>query len=290
LEGLGFKANRVDSSWDDYKKRVMPLDVAMVVMAFDVAQFLPHTFRFIFGGLWEQQWGQTMYLGTPGSDSGALARVYRKDVESEGKIDAVRWEIQYRGEKAQIAWKALMSANDAAGLSAGLASLVSGCVDFPMRAGTTRCGNLDRLERHPWWVEIQAELAEPQRVTVPPKPAPTIEKKRAYIRDFVAGTFKAIEITFEALDKASGRVEARKWLRKVVDEAVLSKGNKRAVAEWCTMYGVAVPDLDGGSRRGGAGFEAMAAEGSANGLGVLKSFLGELMKSQHELAFAVASP
>lgn len=91
----GAKVTRVDISWDDYSKKFQPREL----MQYWISGQISTPARYAKCVASRQQGFDTFYLGKRGSDR--MLRVYDKSGESDGEIDAIRWEFEYRRERAQ---------------------------------------------------------------------------------------------------------------------------------------------------------------------------------------------
>lgn len=99
--------------------------------------------------------GKTAYFGSSQSDK--MVRVYDKNVESKGEIDAIRMEVQFRGEYAEIVgggWLN-MAADSSQAVADWMASIVVGSLDFRYRESKNR----DRCSRVPWWAAFCERVA-----------------------------------------------------------------------------------------------------------------------------------
>ncbi len=98
--GKKAKATRIDVNLDDYARTVSPLQVETALQGPDV---VTHAHRGLtqrgFAMGTEEMTGVTVYIGQPSSRQ--RVRVYDKGLESNGEIDAVRWELQSRAEAAE---------------------------------------------------------------------------------------------------------------------------------------------------------------------------------------------
>ncbi len=132
--------------------------------------------------------GDTWYLG--GKSGGALLRVYDKARESQGEVDAIRWELQLRGDRAKDAVVALVVAADelaacSPGMTAGAAlaevmgeqwaSQLVRFVDFRDRSQDS---NVSRCPRLPWFVALVLNAGRAAPVVV--KPVPTLPQMHDY--------------------------------------------------------------------------------------------------------------
>lgn len=94
---------RVDVALDDFKKEITPEFVHERIVADEAVTysvekvFISDTY--IPGKNRKENIGATQYIGAP--DSRQRIRVYNKFVESKGKINSIRWELQCRDEAAE---------------------------------------------------------------------------------------------------------------------------------------------------------------------------------------------
>ena len=125
------KCTRLDINLDDYDRIVSPLQVEQAAQGPDI---VTHVHRgmtqrgFAIGT--EETTGVTVYIGQPSSRQ--RLRVYDKGLESNGEIDAVRWELQSRAEAAETLLPLLGVFNDGSLLSWGetFSSRLVSFVDF----------------------------------------------------------------------------------------------------------------------------------------------------------------
>lgn len=130
--------------------------------------------------------GDTWYLG--GTSGDTRLRVYDKYKESQGEVDAIRWELQLRNERAREALAQLIAVIDARkadGLSGARALEATagdwasrqlvGFVDFRDRNSDS---NVSRADRRFWWLALvtDAVKARPERV----EPLLTVERLHDY--------------------------------------------------------------------------------------------------------------
>ncbi len=139
LRDMNFKCSRIDLAFDDFERLIEPFDL------FQLAKFQGDV-----SGFRRVRWLEDVKIGG-GSDgvisamcafgrrgeigSGKFLRVYDKGLESDGKIDAVRWEVEFSGKKAQEVFDKISSSNDITGLGKRVSEYIGGCVNFPIRNG-----------------------------------------------------------------------------------------------------------------------------------------------------------
>jgi len=123
--GHGGKPTRCDVAIDDYRRVISPADVLKTIQGPDC---VTHARKWLVqqGGVVGSAdlTGETAYLGAPSSRQ--RLRVYDKGLESEGEIDAVRWELESRKEAAETMVLALAYR----GWGEVMASRLAGFVDF----------------------------------------------------------------------------------------------------------------------------------------------------------------
>jgi Replication initiation factor len=156
--------------------------------------------------------GDTWYLG--GTGGLARLRVYDKFRESGGEVDAIRWELQLRGDRAKDAVVALaMEALNVDDLDAVMgewaAAQLVRFVDFRDRSVDS---NISRCPRLPWWVCLVLNASKARSVVV--KPPLTVERMHDYAQ-------KALPSFLATLADSAGivcGVPPELWLLAMVDE------------------------------------------------------------------------
>lgn len=99
----GCKVTRMDIAADDYQKVYMPIDY---VDFYRENRIRTYCRRFQYIGCN----GGTVYLGS--RNSGRYVRIYDKNKESKGEIDAIRYELEFRGHYAQMVVDKLLSGEE----------------------------------------------------------------------------------------------------------------------------------------------------------------------------------
>lgn len=125
------------------------------------------------GGLQEAD-GVTYYFGSSSSDM--QLRVYDKAIESKGKVDVIRWELQFRRAKAHEmcnVWLAT-EASEGSDVGSALSGAVAGAVDFIDRS--KRHKDLTRCHRLPWWSKLRSYFSKAYRLK--PKPKEVLMEKK----------------------------------------------------------------------------------------------------------------
>lgn len=268
LKALGFSASRVDVSWDDFAKRILPEQVYDIAMKGHIAyvQFC----ELISSGRVGGPRATTCYLGKRGQNGGGkCVRIYRKDLESEGEIDAIRWEVEYSQDRAEKAFNALAATRDDQELALMIGKLVGGSCDFRDKDYATfksSGGHLKDAPQYEWWVSILNELGSlklaPERIesTIGSAMAAftyqwkkTLANIREFKRelkqkDFMYWLQSVIEEGREQLGKKHKRkreIEHKRlrYLEELAAQCYAEEEEKRAQDE-ITHYGVATMDVN----------------------------------------------
>lgn len=87
LKSRGCRFSRMDICWDDYDKTFVPKDFGKWYFDGQISTRTLHM-EYIHG------YSDTFYLGKRGSDK--FLRIYDKEKESNGKINAIRYEFEFR--------------------------------------------------------------------------------------------------------------------------------------------------------------------------------------------------
>lgn len=183
---------RLDVTLDDWQKVITPLELHLLTSdpedrnrmnRDDIVTRAKQTdFRSSTG----EKGGDTWYLG--GTSGEVRLRVYDKARESRGEVDAIRWELQLRDDRARDALAHLVAHIDSraqSGVSGARAleavaggwasAQLVGFVDFRDRNTDT---NVSRADRRGWWIALvlDAVKARPERV----EPALTVQRLHDY--------------------------------------------------------------------------------------------------------------
>ena len=188
--------------------------------------------------------GFTVYIGSPKSDR--QLRYYDKALESDGKQDCYRLEMQDMGQYAEkfgpYMLEAMQRAMDCADIKDSVAvlrdaykALLKGAVSFHDIPPGTSQKDLDPnwASRSPqtwWWREMMAGL-EPARLTLD-RVEPSLQKAVAWMRSQVASSLALIRTVYshwnmpfnewlkQVLEEGEGRWRDKHW--KMIEEAILT--------------------------------------------------------------------
>lgn len=176
---------RLDVALDDWEKRQRPEQLdALTADPADPAKLSKRwlktraqdsDFRRSRGG---KRAGASWYLGAPMGE--ARLRVYDKAAESQGRIDAIRWELQLRDQRAKDAlchliWGGPNLGSQFGQLGTWAAAELLRFVDFVDREADT---NISRCPRLDWWAALVGGASAARPVYVPPEQ--TVERLHRY--------------------------------------------------------------------------------------------------------------
>jgi len=173
------RVTRLDPALDDYRRTISPADFEAAVQGPDVVTHARVQRRIIkrtVGRGSPQVTGDTFYLGSPSSR--VELRVYDKGMESQGKQDCIRVELQLRDEPAQAVLQELAGGRN---LGQVFASHLVRFVDFRSASNDS---NVTRRDRVPWFQELVG-LAQ-KALAYPPKAVRTIEQVIDWLEKGVA--------------------------------------------------------------------------------------------------------
>jgi len=159
--GHGGKPTRCDTAIDDYRRIVSPGQVLETLQGPDVVTHAQKVLTQQGGVVGSRNLtGATVYLGAAGSRQ--RLRVYDKGLESAGKLDCIRWELESRKEAAETMAAALAFQD----WGSVMASRLVGFVDFRVADSHSE---VERRERLPWF-QLLVGLARKASAYLPKVP------------------------------------------------------------------------------------------------------------------------
>lgn len=189
IQGFNFHYSRLDLKIDDYVKTITPEIAYAAYTNGSVAGFRTH--RWICSGSAQRGIGRTLELGRRGKNgAGKFVRIYDKNVESDGRIDATRIEVEFSGERCrQVAELLATVPSDL--FAECILCTISGAIDFVERDSS---GRLDRATRLPWWDAIVGQV---DKISLSlPKVIPSIERVKSWINKQVAPSLATVLASF----------------------------------------------------------------------------------------------
>lgn len=216
----GARCSRIDVALDDFDKSISYEQVTEACEAGNFAR--ANKFEPLPGVLLRDakatsaERGWTIYLGSRQSDK--FLRYYNKSVESGGEIDSYRWEVEFKGHRAQQVFEDYIKfdAFEFDELApVALSNYIVGAIDFVDRTSGDR---LERQEKLDWWEEFASRIGSGIR-TLTRQCKAEISKKIAWIK-------KSVETSLALLQEAVGRAAFDSFFK-----ACIQSGRKRYTKE-----------------------------------------------------------
>lgn len=171
--------SRIDLCWDDYKRRITPLEIAEFANEglFTGFRSQIHLCKRKRNG---EVLSDTINFGSRGSGTGKFLRIYDKYLESGGKVDCIRYEVQFSKNRSKAIGIKLATCGTLEEFAMHISGLIGGSIDFIERKDK----NLDRANRLDWWEAIvnimgSCVLRNPKRVETVEKSVEFIERLSA---------------------------------------------------------------------------------------------------------------
>ena len=219
---FAFKCSRVDLCFDDFERIKSPNEVYQECCAGEeknYSGYRKHRFIDEERSTGEKS-GETLYFGTRGKNGGGkFLRCYDKELESDGEINSVRWEVEFSKERANAVFFKIALSMTIEEFATNIAMLIGGSIDFIERKGK----NLDRAERLPFWEKIVSILGE--ACIRNPRPIKTVEKCKAWME-------RCVFPSQSMMQEAFGDKKYYEWAEEQIEEATLSKLQRRVVSEY----------------------------------------------------------
>lgn len=181
LMKLGGKCTRIDVAIDVVRDLVGMEDVHAAARADQVVGFRRYDPRRVLRDMSTGELEQDQAnFGRRGRDgSGRYVRVYDKGLESDGKLDFIRFEAELSGDTAaHVFSEYICYCEDQADLERVLGRLAVGSIDFAEKTGAH--SHRDRYKRLGWWDRI-VSLVGSARVKVERVPA-TLERSVEWLK------------------------------------------------------------------------------------------------------------
>ena len=197
LRRLGGKCTRLDAAIDVHRSL---LGMDLVHHAAESGQvvgfrrYVPH--RPVKSMGTKELEGDQANFGRRGKDgSGRFVRIYDKGLESQGKIDAIRVEVELSGEHAKGWFEILTECDDRQDLEKKLGQIVVGSILFADKTNAHQ--HTDRYKPLRWW-KIIAELVGTATLKVQRTP-PTLERSVAWVKRTVPVTLARLALAVDQL-------------------------------------------------------------------------------------------
>lgn len=188
----GFRCTRIDTKFDDYERVVSIEELHRNCLLNNFSGFKKFNPRFehsVIQGVVVQT-GSSLELGKRKNSTGKFMRIYDKNLESEGVIDCIRYEVEWTKKRAERVFNRLFVDNPRESFVGVLGSIVGGCVTFLERKDK----NLSRGQILAFWEIIidrigSAKIPNPKKIT-------TIEGKKDWIEENVTRSLAIIRRTY----------------------------------------------------------------------------------------------
>jgi len=221
---FSFKCSRTDLCFDDYEKIIRPQEVTEFANQGSYKGFRKHK-PIIERQRSGELLGDSIYFGTRGKNgAGKYLRCYGKDLESDGEVDAVRWEVEFSKERANAVFFELAMSADVTEFASKLAMFIGGAIDFIEYNGK-RCDPIDRLA---FWEQILDALGAAEIRC--PQPEQSIETAMEWVEVSVAPSLEKIR-------RAIGDDRYYEWLKKQMESVEL---RKKAIEQIATYHRIHV--------------------------------------------------
>lgn len=190
VDGWDGKCTRIDSTIDanfdnDSDRNSLKNLVREAVLGDDVRSRSEVGKEYHYPGKPEKGW--TQYIGSGKSLS--MLRIYDKHAESKGEMNAIRFELELKGEKADSFARQLLESVDS-WYEIGVEAL-RGFVDFVDRGSDS---NISRCKLLGWWQKIVG-FAGKLRIPIP-KPVRTIDNVIDYVVNQVGTSIATLQEYF----------------------------------------------------------------------------------------------
>lgn len=179
------KCTRIDIATDDYSKQ---LEFREICRALDAGEFFGFRTSRVVRGIGGKRAGWTAYIGSRQSD--CMIRIYDKFAESNGRIDCIRYEIEYKDELAQELFLLLIGAATSEESLRIYKKYWKGKAEFRSRENGK---NQDRNPRLAWWDSFVTRVGEAAYLVRPIKVAPDVVQKADWIYRQVAKSLAIIK-------------------------------------------------------------------------------------------------
>lgn len=193
--------SRIDICIDDFSKKLTFENIAQALKEKNHSGF--RTCQAINN--YDSLNGWTIYLGSRQSEH--MVRVYNKSAESLGRVNSIRWESEYKGEKSNAIFKSLALSLTPEHSIKLLKGYVLGKINFIHHIDKT----LERCKMLDWWAEFVAYLNFERVQVLVDKVVTSIESKMNWFG-------KQVEKSLALISRALGS----EGFQTFIDESLVS--------------------------------------------------------------------
>lgn len=184
----GCKMSRIDIAYDDYFKHFTPTDYSRFYINNQIVTNFKKI-RFISSG--SKDTG-TIYFGT--RSGGKMLRIYDKNYESDGKIDAIRYEFELHGDNCAPYVDYIITNKTFPNLAVALQPYICKIVT----EGKSVASRCERMNLPEWDIFIDAltppltQSCEPVKVTKNEDTSDRLVRKTAWFRQYLLPSLKSL--------------------------------------------------------------------------------------------------
>jgi DNA relaxase NicK len=210
------RCSRIDIRADDYDRQ---LELSQISEALTEGNY--SGFKYGSTIINHGQAGWTCYLG--GRESQHFMRIYDKTAESEGRLDCIRLESEFKADRADAIFHSIAKENHCSATT--IAKWIFGSFKFIERIDK----NIKRCPLLTWWDSFVSRVTTESAVAVVERVKSSVERKKTWIERQVSKSLALIERAFGA-DKfglvleemiAEGRSKLRRLDDLLVEEYLL---------------------------------------------------------------------
>ena len=144
------KCTRIDVFFDDYNRNITPSEMHNIIKNKDFSGFRRSQIKQQYNG--ECLEHDEIDFGRRGQNgSGQYLRIYDKALESKGKKNCIRFEVEFTGERANKVFDKLSHVTSVDALATLCGALIGGSIRFVHRNGDK---NITRLDVYDFWKKI----------------------------------------------------------------------------------------------------------------------------------------
>lgn len=182
----GVKCSRIDIAIDDFLKHLNVSQIEQEIREGNYSGFQKSSVIENFGS---KHNGWTVYLGSRSGEK--MVRIYDKNAESDGKINSIRWETEFKGDTANAVYHLLLEfPDDAQKYQAKLIHLAVSCVSFMEKLDK----NVSRNQLVEWWSDWLKFLKAVDFKVRVARIKTTIEKKREWVKRSVSKSIAMLKV------------------------------------------------------------------------------------------------
>lgn len=222
-----FKCSRIDLCFDDYEKIIHPLEVKHFANMGLYKGFQKHT-PFEERKRTGELTNEGLSFGVRGG-GGKYLRCYNKGLQTDGEIDAIRWEVEFSKGKADQIYFDLAMSLSLEDFATKIGLFIGGSIDFAERYDSGKFNPNDRLA---FWEQILHHLGAAVMRT--PTKEGSIEKTQEWIETSVSPSLEKMRI-------ALGDEMYYQWLFEIMSDVKISDRAEAQISWYWSVNGEPPP-------------------------------------------------